>query len=181
MSNAKPLVSHPTHNAEPSHDLTRSRMFFSKNCLILSTSSGHCGVIVVTTKRPKIFYSTSPCLTACSNALFARKALHLYQKKIEGGEKLSEECEEMHTYTLFYLAQVLRHLGQAKRVTAFSRTPCTSLEFEQSAEYCHRTLVRQYKSGKFNPNEWCDNSVHLSGHLCAFEICSERILRILCV
>uniref|UniRef100_T2M835 KIF-binding protein n=1 Tax=Hydra vulgaris TaxID=6087 RepID=T2M835_HYDVU len=46
--------------------------------------------------------------------------------------------ESLHTLTLYYLAQVLGHLGKPK----------------ESAMYCHITLVRQMNTKQYDPLDW---------------------------
>ncbi|XP_069466714.1 KIF-binding protein isoform X2 [Ambystoma mexicanum] len=54
--------------------------------------------------------------------------------------------EKVYTHTLYYLAQVYKHL-----------------EFiEKSAQYCHATLKRQLEFTTFNPVEWATNAATLS-------------------
>uniref|UniRef100_A0A915JFM2 KIF-binding protein n=1 Tax=Romanomermis culicivorax TaxID=13658 RepID=A0A915JFM2_ROMCU len=64
--------------------------------------------------------------------------------------KSEEECwlklERLYTYTLFYMAQIYKNLNQ----------------FQQSALYCHETLVRQLNYNDYDPLEWSLNSATLS-------------------
>jgi hypothetical protein len=56
--------------------------------------------------------------------------------------------ERLHTHTLFYLAQVHGHLGEAV----------------QSAIHAHATLRRQLREGdvEYEPHEWCKNAMQLA-------------------
>ena len=54
--------------------------------------------------------------------------------------------ENLHTLTLYYLAQVYNNLNQAAI----------------SAKYCHQTLSRQMKTKQYNPKEWSLNCATLS-------------------
>lgn len=54
--------------------------------------------------------------------------------------------EDLHTHTLFYLAQVYGSLNNK----------------QLSAEYCLSTLARQLVSGQFDPLEWCTNAATIS-------------------
>ncbi|KAG8467503.1 hypothetical protein KFE25_000819 [Diacronema lutheri] len=60
----------------------------------------------------------------------------------------AERLERLHTLTLFYLAQVHAHLGDAL----------------QSAIHAHATLRRQLHSAaaEFEPFEWCKNAMQLA-------------------
>eukprot|EP00042_Codosiga_hollandica_P053988 m.720024 g.720024 ORF g.720024 m.720024 type:complete len:254 (-) comp58817_c0_seq10:70-831(-) len=61
-------------------------------------------------------------------------------------EGRSQAFENLHTHTLYYLAQCYGHLKQPQR----------------SAEYCHLTLNRQLVSGQYSPGEWAINCACLS-------------------
>ena len=54
--------------------------------------------------------------------------------------------EDLHTHTLFYLAQVYGHTGHP----------------QLSAQYCHDTLGRQLRANQFDSVEWTLNSATLS-------------------
>ncbi|XP_075697569.1 KIF-binding protein isoform X2 [Rhinoderma darwinii] len=66
-------------------------------------------------------------------------------------QKLTEQerakrFERVYTHTLYYLAQVYKHLKQD----------------EKAAQYCHTTLQRQLEYDSYNPVEWAINAATLS-------------------
>ncbi|XP_067858750.1 KIF-binding protein [Heptranchias perlo] len=66
-------------------------------------------------------------------------------------ERLSEQerhkrFEKVYTHTLYYLAQVYKHLDMN----------------EKAAWYCHTTLQRQLQFTRYNPVEWAINAATLS-------------------
>ncbi|XP_078268878.1 KIF-binding protein [Rhinoraja longicauda] len=66
-------------------------------------------------------------------------------------ERLSEQerhkrFEKVHIHTLYYLAQVYKHLDMV----------------EKAAWYCHTTLQRQLQFAHYNPVEWAMNAATLS-------------------
>ncbi|XP_072334824.1 KIF-binding protein isoform X2 [Scyliorhinus torazame] len=66
-------------------------------------------------------------------------------------ERLTEQerhkrFEKVYTYTLYYLAQVYKHLDM----------------IEKAAWYCHTTLQRQLQFASYNPVEWAINAATLS-------------------
>lgn len=93
------------------------------------------------------------------------EAKALYEKAMaEGAEPLVpvdtrcatpaiERLEQLHTHTLFYLAQVHGHMGNAP----------------QSAIHAHATLRRQLNSAaaSFEPHEWCKNAMQLATYYCS--------------
>ncbi len=69
-------------------------------------------------------------------------------------DSLRERCfEDLHTHTLFYLAQVYSHLDQAK----------------VSAEYCQNTLRRQLETNAYDPIEWSLNAATISQYYIGVE------------
>ncbi|XP_053307035.1 KIF-binding protein [Spea bombifrons] len=67
------------------------------------------------------------------------------EKKITEQER-SKRFERVYTHTLYYLAQVYKHLKQD----------------EKAAQYCHTTLQRQLEYDGYNPMEWAINAATLS-------------------
>ncbi|XP_072280446.1 KIF-binding protein [Pyxicephalus adspersus] len=61
-------------------------------------------------------------------------------------QERSKRFERVFTYTLYYLAQVYKHLKQ----------------HEKAAQYCHTTLQRQLEYDSYNPMEWAINAATLS-------------------
>lgn len=80
-----------------------------------------------------------------------RPPLELHEHFMGEEERFTEQerfkrFERVHTHTLYYLAQVYKHL-----------------EFnEKSAQYCHTTLQRQLEFTTYNPLEWAINAATLS-------------------
>ena len=68
-------------------------------------------------------------------------------------DKREKDFENLHTLTLFYLAQVYGNLGQAKI----------------SAQYCQNTLSRQLETREYDAIEWTLNSVTLSQYYLGLE------------
>ena len=69
-------------------------------------------------------------------------------------DSLRERCfEDLHTHTLFYLAQVYSHLDQPK----------------VSAEYCQNTLSRQLETRAYDPIEWSLNAATISQYYIGVE------------
>ncbi|KAJ1143244.1 hypothetical protein NDU88_009555 [Pleurodeles waltl] len=80
-----------------------------------------------------------------------RPPLDLHEHFMEEEERLTEQerfkrFERVHTHTLYYLAQVYKHLELN----------------EKSAQYCHTTLQRQLEFTSYNPMEWAINAATLS-------------------
>uniref|UniRef100_A0A8C5Q995 KIF-binding protein n=1 Tax=Leptobrachium leishanense TaxID=445787 RepID=A0A8C5Q995_9ANUR len=67
------------------------------------------------------------------------------EKKLTEQER-SKRFERVYTHTLYYLAQVYKHLKQDER----------------AAQYCHTTLQRQLEYDSYNPVEWAINAATLS-------------------
>uniref|UniRef100_A0A1A9WKD6 KIF-binding protein n=1 Tax=Glossina brevipalpis TaxID=37001 RepID=A0A1A9WKD6_9MUSC len=67
-------------------------------------------------------------------------------EEIENDDKGTKEFENLYTLSCFYLAQVYGHLG----------------ELEKSAQYCHKTLKRQYSAQSYEPIDFALNSATLS-------------------
>ncbi|MEE6488135.1 hypothetical protein FKM82_015139 [Ascaphus truei] len=61
-------------------------------------------------------------------------------------QERSKRFEKVYTHTLYYLAQVYKHLKQ----------------YEKAAQYCHTTLQRQIEYDGYNPVEWAINAATLS-------------------
>ncbi|KAG8435277.1 hypothetical protein GDO86_013287 [Hymenochirus boettgeri] len=61
-------------------------------------------------------------------------------------QERSKRFERVYTHTLYYLAQVYKHLKQD----------------EKAAQYCHTTLQRQLEYDSYNPVEWAINAATLS-------------------
>ncbi|XP_073452572.1 KIF-binding protein [Aquarana catesbeiana] len=61
-------------------------------------------------------------------------------------QERSKRFERVYTHTMYYLAQVYKHLKQD----------------EKSAQYCHTTLQRQLEYDGYNPVEWAINAATLS-------------------
>ncbi|KAG7250269.1 hypothetical protein CRUP_007404 [Coryphaenoides rupestris] len=61
-------------------------------------------------------------------------------------QERTNRFELVYTFTLYYLAQVYKYIG----------------ETERAATYCHSTLQRQLQLNKFNPMEWALNAATLS-------------------
>ncbi|KAM4703311.1 KIF-binding protein [Rhinophrynus dorsalis] len=61
-------------------------------------------------------------------------------------QERSKKFERVYTHTLYYLAQVYKHLKQD----------------EKAAQYCHTTLQRQLEYDGYNPVEWAINAATLS-------------------
>ncbi|KAM4608041.1 KIF-binding protein [Discoglossus pictus] len=61
-------------------------------------------------------------------------------------QERSKRFEKVYTHTLYYLAQVYKHLKQ----------------YEKAAQYCHTTLQRQLEYDGYNPVEWAINAATLS-------------------
>ncbi|KAM9319466.1 KIF-binding protein [Gastrophryne carolinensis] len=61
-------------------------------------------------------------------------------------QERSKRFERVYTHTLYYLAQVYKHLKQD----------------EKAAQYCHTTLQRQLQYDGYNPLEWAINAATLS-------------------
>ncbi|XP_018422585.1 PREDICTED: KIF1-binding protein isoform X2 [Nanorana parkeri] len=67
------------------------------------------------------------------------------EKKLTEQER-SKRFERVYTHTMYYLAQVYKHLKQD----------------EKAAQYCHTTLQRQLEYDGYNPMEWAINAATLS-------------------
>ncbi|XP_066456742.1 KIF-binding protein isoform X1 [Eleutherodactylus coqui] len=61
-------------------------------------------------------------------------------------QERAKRFEKVYTHTLYYLAQVYKHLKQD----------------EKAAQYCHTTLQRQLEYDGYNPVEWAINAATLS-------------------
>ncbi|XP_056386287.1 KIF-binding protein isoform X2 [Hyla sarda] len=61
-------------------------------------------------------------------------------------QERAKRFERIYTHTLYYLAQVYKHLKQDER----------------AAQYCHTTLQRQLEYDGYNPVEWAINAATLS-------------------
>ncbi|OCT70066.1 KIF-binding protein [Xenopus laevis] len=61
-------------------------------------------------------------------------------------QERTKRFERAYTHTLYYLAQVYKHLKQE----------------EKAAQYCHTTLQRQLEYDSYNPLEWAINAATLS-------------------
>ncbi|XP_053547846.1 KIF-binding protein isoform X2 [Bombina bombina] len=61
-------------------------------------------------------------------------------------QERAKRFERVYTHTLYYLAQVYKHLKQD----------------EKAAQYCHTTLQRQLEYDAYNPMEWAINAATLS-------------------
>ncbi|XP_069835215.1 KIF-binding protein isoform X2 [Dendropsophus ebraccatus] len=61
-------------------------------------------------------------------------------------QERAKRFERVYTHTLYYLAQVYKHLKQD----------------EKAAQYCHTTLQRQLEYDGYNPVEWAINAATLS-------------------
>ncbi|CAH2322022.1 KIF1-binding [Pelobates cultripes] len=66
-------------------------------------------------------------------------------------QERSKRFERVYTHTLYYLAQVYKHLKQD----------------EKSAQYCHTTLQRQLEYDGYSPVEWAINAATLSQYYLA--------------
>ncbi|XP_068114682.1 KIF-binding protein [Hyperolius riggenbachi] len=66
-------------------------------------------------------------------------------------QERSKRFEKAYTHTLYYLAQVYKHLKQDER----------------AAQYCHTTLQRQLEYDGYNPVEWAINAATLSQYYLA--------------
>ncbi|XP_078499337.1 KIF-binding protein [Lissotriton helveticus] len=80
-----------------------------------------------------------------------RPPLELHEHFMGEEERFTEQerfkrFERVHTHTLYYLAQVYKHLELN----------------EKSAQYCHTTLQRQLEFTTYNPLEWAINAATLS-------------------
>ena len=60
-----------------------------------------------------------------------------------------EECPQNHMLSLFYLAQVLAHLGEPA----------------QAAQCIQATLQLQLRAGDYDSVDWATNCLHLSEYL----------------
>ncbi|KAG8552226.1 hypothetical protein GDO81_004443 [Engystomops pustulosus] len=67
------------------------------------------------------------------------------EKRLTEQER-AKRFEKVYTHTLYYLAQVYKHLKQD----------------EKAAQYCHTTLQRQLEYDGYNPVEWAINAATLS-------------------
>ncbi|XP_040292072.1 KIF-binding protein isoform X2 [Bufo bufo] len=61
-------------------------------------------------------------------------------------QERAKRFERVYTHTMYYLAQVYKHLKQD----------------EKAAQYCHTTLQRQLEYDGYNPVEWAINAATLS-------------------
>eukprot|EP01083_Nonionella_stella_P029121 80246_1 len=82
-----------------------------------------------------------------------QKSLEILQKAENvydsvGGEGRAHRLEELHTLTLFYMAQAYSQIGDSAK----------------AASYCHRTLERQVSSGEFDSQEWSNNCLRLTDY-----------------
>ncbi|KAM8924857.1 KIF-binding protein [Pelodytes ibericus] len=74
----------------------------------------------------------------------------LEENKLTEQER-SKRFERVYTHTLYYLAQVYKHLKQD----------------EKAAQYCHTTLQRQLEYDSYRPVEWAINAATLSQYYLA--------------
>uniref|UniRef100_A0A914VB80 KIF-binding protein n=1 Tax=Plectus sambesii TaxID=2011161 RepID=A0A914VB80_9BILA len=69
-----------------------------------------------------------------------------YSDGAEFSDELWKAFESLHTYTIYYLAQVYKNMDDAT----------------VAAEYCEKTLVRQLETNEYDPLEWSLNCATLS-------------------